>query len=572
MPHLQQKMLTEVLLKMFFNQQLDCSDVTLCRYVIFLLLVYYIEIERFLINSFKKNFLQSVCTFVSIVCLSNLSERVAADLRIRLFSNLLVQDAEFFDCNRSTELLSHITHDVHEFKSSFRSCVSQGVRSCSQVLGCAVSLYLTSPELALGLLLTIPSLVAVGSLFGSVLRALSRQCQTQQSKCGAAAGDTLSHVRTVKLFAMEQAERDRYKTSSDDLEGLYKKLGFGVGVFQAMSHLALNALVGCTLLFGGIMVAEHNLQPGQLLSFLVAAQMAQRSLAALSLSFGQFVRCTAAAGRIFACLDLKPVLEGNNGILHIPSPIGDVNFNKVHFAYPTRSSQHVLCDLNLQLPAGKVTAVCGPSGAGKSTLALLLARVYDVNSGDVQVGEHNVRDLDLRWLRGQAIGFISQEPALFATSILENIRYARPDATDRQVQAAARAAHAHEFISELPSGYHTKVGERGLSLSGGQRQRIAIARAILKDPSILILDEATSALDNESERLVNESLDKLMRGRTVLVIAHRLSTIRNADQIAVMNEGRIVEKGSHEQLLKSRGFYWNLWRQQFHEKHQTDSN
>lgn len=504
---------------------------------------------------------------VSIACLSNLAEVLAADLRMRLFSNLLNQDAEFFDRHRSTELLSHITHDVHEFKSSFRSFISQGVRSCSQVLGCAVSLYITSPELAFGLMLTIPTLVAIGSLFGSVLRQLSRKCQQQQAKCGAAAGDTLSHVRTVKLFAMEQAERDRYKALSDYLACLHKKLGLGVGVFQALSHLTLNALVGCTLFFGGILVAEHSLQPGQLLSFLVAAQMAQRSLAALSLSFGQFVRCTAAAGRIFACLELKPVLEGDSGSVHIQPPIGDVTFNNIHFAYPTRSSQHVLCDLNLQIPAGKVTAVCGPSGAGKSTLALLLARVYDVNVGQVRIGKHNVCDLDLRWLRGHAIGFISQEPALFATSILENIRYARPDATDREVQAAARAAHAHEFISQLPGGYSTMVGERGLSLSGGQRQRIAIARAILKDPAILILDEATSALDSDSERLVNESLDRLMQGRTVLVIAHRLSTIKNADQIAVMNEGQIVEKGTHEQLLKQRGFYWNLWRQQFHEKH-----
>ena len=478
------------------------------------------------------------------------------------FAHFLAQDAEFFDRHRSGELLNRLTNDVQEFKSSFKLCISQGLRCATQVIGCAISLYLTSPELALGMLLIVPSFVAIGSLLGALLRKGSKACQHQQAICSATAGEAITNVRTVKMFAMEQSEQILFEKQSREWERLNCRFGIGIGMFQALTNVALNSLIGCTLLVGGMLVADRSLQPGDLMSFLVAAQTIQRSLTSLSLMFGQYVKFTAVGQQIFSYLELYPQIVSTHGRRCDPLN-GDISFRKVNFAYPTRPTQPVLKDFSLNLKPGKITAVCGTSGSGKSTLALLIERFYDVNEGGIYFDGVNVRELDLCWLRGRAVGFINQEPTLFATSILENIRYARPEATDEEVIAAAKAANAHQFICSFPRGYDTVTGERGLSISGGQRQRIAIARAILKDPAILVLDEATSALDSASEQIITGSLEQMMRGRTVLIIAHRLSTIQNADVIAVMNDGQILEQGTHEELLKQRGLYWNLVRQQF---------
>lgn len=313
------------------------------------------------------------------------------------------------------------------------------------------------------------------------------------------------------------------------------------------------------------------MRPGQLMSFLVAAQTIQKSLANLSLMFGHYVKCVSTGGRIFYMLSLRPCIVTNEGIIH-ENFVGNVCFRRVNFSYPTRASHPVLREFNLDLQAGKVTALCGFSGAGKSTIALLLERFYDVQSGSITLDGIDVRSLDLHWLRSRAIGYINQEPTLFHTSILENIRYAKPDATDAQVIAAAQTANAHTFINKFPNGYQTVVGERGVTISGGQKQRIAIARAILKDPAILILDEATSALDAHSETMITQSLEKIMRNRTVLIIAHRLSTIRNADNIIVLNDGQVVEKGTHEELLALKGAYCSLMRQQQHVQKNQSTN
>lgn len=299
------------------------------------------------------------------------------------------------------------------------------------------------------------------------------------------------------------------------------------------------------------------------MSFLVASQTVQRSMANLSVLFGQVVRGLSAGARVFEYMTLHPSILLSGGCCIPRDQLrGAISFQGVSFSYPCRPSFPVLQDFTLELPPGKTVALVGQSGGGKTTVASLLERFYDPTAGRVMLDGWDLRDLDPSWLRGQAIGFISQEPVLFGTTIMENIRFGKPGATDEEVYAAAREANAHDFISRFPDGYNTVVGERGATLSGGQKQRLAIARALIKQPAVLILDEATSALDAESERVVQEALDRASTGRTVLVIAHRLSTIRGAHRIIVMAHGRVCEMGTHEELLKKAGLYADLVRRQ----------
>lgn len=282
---------------------------------------------------------------------------------------------------------------------------------------------------------------------------------------------------------------------------------------------------------------------------MVISQTVQRSLAQLSLLIGQYVRACSAGERIFEFIDSKhkiPAIGGSTLTL----PIGEIQFESVQFSYPTRPGQIILNNFNLNLEPGTVTAICGPSGSGKSTIAALIERFYDVNKGSIKIDGIDIRSLDCRWLRGDLIGYINQEPTLFATTIKENIRFGKPDASDQEVYEAAKLANADEFIRQFPDGYNTQVGERGLAVSGGQKQRIAIARAILKNPTILILDEATSALDTAAEKSVQEALERVMKGKTVLIIAHRLSTIQNADKIIVLSKGKIIETDSYQELKR----------------------
>ncbi|XP_046393138.1 mitochondrial potassium channel ATP-binding subunit [Ischnura elegans] len=506
---------------------------------------------------------QSVFTFLYICLLSSIGERVAAQMRKDLFASIVKQDMAFFDTHRTGELVDRLTSDVQEFKSSFKMVISQGLRSATQIAGCGVSLYLISPQMAGGMLVVIPLVIVTGTLIGSVLRKISRQAQIQAARATVVGEEAISNIRTVRAFASEGKEVELYNKEVDDSNRINEILGFGVGLFQGGTNLFLNGLVLATLYVGGYMVSTNSVTPGDLMSFLVATQTIQRSLAQLSLLFGHFVRGMSAGSRVFEYINQQPSMPLVGGkIIPFHSLIGDVSFERVSFTYPTRPKQVVLDDFSLKVPSGRVVAIVGSSGSGKSTVVALLERFYDVNEGSVKIDGIDVRNVDPSWLRGRAIGYIGQEPILFATSIKENIRYGRPNATDEQVIEAAKMANAHEFIESFPNGYDTVVGERGVTVSGGQKQRIAIARALIKNPTIIILDEATSALDAKSEKIVQETLDNVIKGKTVLVIAHRLSTIRDADVIAVLHKGKIVEIGTHHNLVKAGGFYWNLIKQQ----------
>ncbi|KAM7244842.1 hypothetical protein CapIbe_003368 [Capra ibex] len=524
--------------------------------------------------------LQGLLTFGYLVLLSRIGERMAVDLRRALFCNLLRQDIEFFDAKKTGQLVSRLTTDVQEFKSSFKLVISQGLRSCTQVAGCLVSLSMLSTRLTLLLMVATPALMGVGTLMGSALRKLSRQCQEQVARATGVADEALGNVRTVRAFAMEQREEERYGAELEGSRCKAEELGRGIALFQGLSNIAFNCMVLGTLFVGGSLVAGQQLTGGDLMSFLVASQTVQRSMANLSILFGQVVRGLSAGARVFEYMTLSPGIPLSGGC-SLPREClhGSIAFHNVSFSYPCRPGFPVLRDFSLTLPPGKIVALVGQSGGGKTTVASLLERFYDPTAGMVTLDGQDLRTLDPSWLRGQVIGFISQEPVLFGTTIMENIRFGKVDASDEEVFAAAREANAHEFIISFPEGYNTIVGERGTTLSGGQKQRLAIARALIKQPAVLILDEATSALDSESERVVQEALDRASAGRTVLVIAHRLSTVRAAHQIVVMAHGRVCEvgqgpgarsvgwdghreMGTHEELLKKGGLYSELIRRQ----------
>ncbi|TRY90240.1 hypothetical protein DNTS_005102 [Danionella cerebrum] len=477
--------------------------------------------------------LQGLLTSGYIILLSKVGESVAADMRTTLFASLLRQDIAFFDANKTGQL---------------------GLRSATQTVGCFVSLYFISPKLTGLTVVVLPCLVGAGALIGSFLRKLSRKAQEQVSKATGVADEALGNVRTVRAFAMEDRELELYAAEVHKSAAMNETLGTGIALFQGLSNIVLNCIVLGTIYAGGSLMARNDMSPGDLMSFLVASQTVQRSLASISILFGQMVRGMSAGARVFEFLALEPSVPlSGGGRIPLESLMGRVDFVNVSFSYPTRPGNQILKSFSLTLPPCKTVAIVGESGGG---------RFYEPCTGVVMLDGLDIRTLDPSWLRGHVIGFISQEPVLFGTSVMENIRFGKPSATDAEVVAAAKQANAHTFITGFPDGYTTVVGERGVTLSGGQKQRIAIARALIKQPSILILDEATSALDAESERVVQDALDRATTGRTVLVIAHRLSTIQSADLICVMSNGCIVEAGTHLELLGKGGLYSELIKRQ----------
>nr|AVT42121.1 ABC transporter B [Lissorhoptrus oryzophilus] len=510
---------------------------------------------------------QGFATFFYIVMLSNLGENIAFKMKSDLFSTVLYQDIAFFDQQRTGEAINRLTSDIQDFKSSFKQTISGGLRSITQIIGSVMSLFQISPQMTLITLACVPSVIGIGSLCGSLLRMISLKAQAQNEKTTAVADEAISNIRTVRAFAMEDVETEMYVQEAEKTKDLNESLGLGIGLFQAGTNIFLNGTVLMTLYMGGHLLSTNQLSAGEVMSFLMAAQTIQRSLAQMSLLFGSVIKGLAAGTRVFEYMNMEPSirLKGGLSLPHDEIIKGNIEFKDVTFAYPTRKEQVILNDFNLSIPANKTVAIVGASGNGKSTIVALLERFYDVDKGEITIDGYNIKTLDPTWMRRNVLGLISQEPLLFGTTIMENIRYGKPGASDEEVKNAAEMANAHEFISTFPQGYGTLVGERGATLSGGQKQRIAIARALLKDPKVLLLDEATSALDAESEKIVQAALDKARRGRTVIVIAHRLSTVRNADIILVLNKGKIVEMGTHEQLQELKGYYWALTYQQHEE-------
>jgi ATP-binding cassette subfamily B protein len=488
-------------------------------------------------------------------------ERTVARIRKKLFRNLVNQEIAFFDDHRTGELTSRLSSDTATLQSSVSANLSMGLRHlASIVIGLGLLLY-TSPLLT-GLMLMIVPPVALGAVtVGRRIRKLAKNVQDALAKAGETAEETLSGIRTVRSFAAEETSALRYDATIDYSFDLARSRARVAGTFMGVAAFAAYSSAAVVLWYGERMVQAGTLTSGKLASFLMYTLLVAFAIGAWGDLWSEFMRAAGAAERVFDLLDRQPDMKTAGGET-LTAMRGEVQLKHVTFAYPTRADVPVLKELDLTIHPGEVVALVGHSGSGKSTIASLLGRLYDPISGSILVDGHDLRTLDASWLRRQ-IGVVSQEPILFSGTIAENIRYARPTASDADVEAAARTANAHHFVSRFPEGYQTMVGERGVQLSGGQKQRVAIARAVLKDPRLLILDEATSALDAESEHLVKEALERLLKGRTTLIIAHRLSTVLGAHRVFVIEHGQIVQAGSHDALMATDGLYRRLVERQF---------
>jgi ATP-binding cassette subfamily B protein len=487
---------------------------------------------------------------------STVGERVVARLRKDLFERLLAQEIAFFDERRTGDLTSRLSSDTALVQNAVSVNVSMGLRFLAQVLGGIALLVYTSPLLTAVMLGVVPPIAFGAVAYGRRVRKLSRDTQDALARANEVAEETIAGVRTVRAFAAEKNESARYERAVWDALGVARKRILTNATFMSVTSFAAYGALALVLWYGGRLVARGEMTPGGLTSFLVYTLMVAFSLGGMSELWAELMKASGAAERIFELIDRTPTIPLTEG--ERPARVdGALVFEGVTFAYPTRKDVPVLRGIDLSIRPGEVVALVGPSGAGKSTIAAMLLRLYDPTGGRVLLDGKALASISPEWLRRQ-VGIVAQEPLLFSCSVADNIRYSRPDATDAEVEAAARAANAHDFVSRFPEGYATLVGERGVQLSGGQKQRLAIARAVLKDPRILVLDEATSALDAESEHLVKEALDRLMEGRTTLVIAHRLSTVMGADRVVVLEDGRMVQSGDHASLMRDGGLYRKL--------------
>ena len=492
-----------------------------------------------------------------------LGERVVADLRGQLYSHLLGLDAGFYDRSRSGELVSRLTADAELLRSVVGSSMSVALRSSVTVIGSLVMLFVTSPKLAAWAVLGIPLAVLPIVIGGRRIQKISRSAQDRIADANTLATESLGAVRTVQAHAREPYERGRYASAMTTAVATARKR---IGAQAIVTAVAISLIFGAVILVlwsGAHDVIAGRMSAGTLGQFVMYALIGGGSVGALAEVFNELQRAAGGMGRINDLLQEVPGIVAPEHPVPLPVPVrGDIAFDGVTFHYPQRPDTAALQDFSLRVRPGETVALVGPSGAGKSTVFSMLLRFHDPQGGRIALDGIDVRELDPQALR-DAIALVPQSPTIFATSASDNIRYGKLDASDADVRKAAESAEADDFLDALPDGFASELGERGARLSGGQQQRVAIARALLKDAPVLLLDEATSALDAQSERAVQHALENLMAGRTTLVIAHRLATILKADRIVVMEAGRIVAEGTHEQLLAQGGLYAELARLQF---------
>jgi ATP-binding cassette, subfamily B, bacterial len=503
----------------------------------------------------------SACRFYMV---SWLGERITADLRNAVYGHVLKQSPEFFETTQTGEVLSRLSADTTLVQTVVGSSLSMGLRNAVMGLGALGVLVWTNPVVMLQVLVVLVVIVVPSLWFGRRVRKLSRASQDRVADSSAIAAEVLNAIPVVQSYTAEGRETARFVVSTDNAFTTATKRSQMRSVLVAFIIIATSAALLWGLYQGTQAVAEGRISAGHLGQTVVYVIILASAFAVLGEVYGDLLRAAGATERLMELLGTQsPITSPSNPALApVPSAGSAIKFDNVNFHYPSRPRQAALTDFTLNVQPGQTVAIVGPSGAGKSTVFQLLLRYYDPQSGSIVLDGVGTRDMALDALR-QRVGIVPQDAVIFSSTALENIRYGKPDATDAEVKAAAHAAFAHEFLTALPQGYDTFLGERGVRLSGGQRQRIAIARAMLKNPPLLLLDEATSALDAESERMVQAALESAMRDRTTLVIAHRLATVQKADLIVVLDHGKLVEQGTHAELVAQGGVYAGLAALQF---------
>lgn len=509
--------------------------------------------------------LMSIGTYIRFYLVSWLGERVSADIRQSVFDHLLTLHPSYYEENRSGEIMSRLTTDTTLLETVIGSSASMALRSSFTFVGGMILMLVTNLKLSLFVLAGVPVVLLPIMLFGRRVRNLSRQSQDSIADVGSYAGEIIQQIKTVQSYTQEANEQAAFGKHVEAAFSAAKRRIRQRALLIAVVISLIFSAVSAMLWVGGNDVISGVMTAGELGAFVFYAIIVAGSVATISEVIGDVQRAVGAAERLFELLGIESLIQSPAQASPAGPLAAELQFDGVEFAYPSRPEQPALKQLNLTIPEGKSLALVGPSGAGKSTVFELLQRFYDPSAGQILLGGTDLRAFSPQDLR-QQLAIVAQTPSLFSGDVFHNIRYGNPDASEEAVIAAAKAANAHEFITRLPDGYHSFLGEQGVRLSGGQKQRIAIARAILKDPRILLLDEATSALDAESEFRVQQALENLMQGRTTIIIAHRLATIRNADQIAVMQDGAVIAQGTHDELLKASPLYKRLSELQFQEQ------
>jgi ATP-binding cassette subfamily B protein len=491
-------------------------------------------------------------------------EKIVLRLRQQLYEKILSQDIRFFDSRRTGELMSHLSSDCGTLQNTVSVNVSMALRNLGQALGGLGFMFYTSWKLTSLMLVLIPPTAFMAALFGKKIKKYSKEFQAALGEGSNVAEETLSGVRTVKSFVQEHAELLRYQAALKRALELARFRVIAITQFMSLAMVMGITAICFVLWYGGREVIEGEMSAGDLTQFLLYLMLVALGVGSLGSLWGDLMAGVGASQRIFEILESVDQTKDEGTVLEKVQ--GNIEFRNVHFSYPARPEFEVLKKISFSIKPGQIVALVGSSGGGKSTIAHLIPRFYEPSQGEIFLDSVALNQLRPSWLRTQ-IGIVSQEPVLISTNIEENIAYGKPNASQDEIRAAAKAANALEFIQSFPEGFKTRVGEKGIQLSGGQKQRIAIARALLKNPKILILDEATSNLDTASEALVQEALQRLMQSRTTLVIAHRLATIKNADVIFVIRDGQIVQSGKHEDLvMQTQGLYYHLLQRQFVEE------